>query len=673
MSEAPHQRPAPRLGRAVLLGLILSVALSLITPFNDLLLGNGFIVGSYFPVGVVVPLLVLCAVINPLLWRVRPRFSFKQGELGIALGMMLICCSVMGQGLVRTWLPAMISPPYLAGQDVRFAETMQAVPTPDYLFPSSLRPESASQPLAQNFMGRLPQSEPVPWRTWILPLIAWLPFIFGSLLALMSIGLIMRRQWLEVERLPFPLAQVERSLIADPMPGRILNETLRSRAMWVTACVVAAIHGSRMASMYIPQIPVIQTWGNLGPYFNGTPLEFLPPHLTQFSIVFALTGISFFVQARVTGSIVVFVVVTALFECGYAASGKTISPDVWMYQAIGAGVAVTFFSLFMARRWLLRVVLASVGRGRDRQPSRSMTLERWGVWGLLLGLVLMLGWLCVAGAQPGVALIVVVSILFVHYVTSRVIAETGVPFYRLQAEATRLVELFPASSITPRDAFVTGTATLVGSLSSRQSSMALAQHAVLVSEGDRLSDTQLRRVGLIVWAAIFCCIAVGTAAALWISYRFDGVLALNAAEGLEDPVAMRDWPAAYIMDFTGRVWRGESGFALFNPHLQFLLGLGIAITLLILNARLTWWPLAPIGYLMCHSWYSKTAWVSLMIGMVVKTLLLRFGGAKQLEAMRPVFIGMVMGEALSLALWLVVSQLLAWFDLPFYSVNLLPR
>ena len=94
---------------------------------------------------------------------------------------------------------------------------------------------------------------------------------------------------------------------------------------------------------------------------------------------------------------------------------------------------------------------------------------------------------------------------------------------------------------------------------------------------------------------------------------------------------------------------------------------------MILTSRPGWWPLAPVGFLVCHSWYIQVAWASLLLGCVIKMLVVRLGGSSLLVRLRPMFVGLIIGEALTIGLWLVVSLALAGADLPFYRVMLSPR
>ena len=55
------------------------------------------------------------------------------------------------------------------------------------------------------FFEGIPQGYPIPWEAWIIPLTAWCSFILAIYAMMISIMSIMRRQWVEYDRLTFPL------------------------------------------------------------------------------------------------------------------------------------------------------------------------------------------------------------------------------------------------------------------------------------------------------------------------------------------------------------------------------------------------------------------------------------------------------------------------------------
>ena len=54
-----------------------------------------------------------------------------------------------------------------------------------------------------------------PYSAWIAPAIVWGIFLFAMYGALICLVALVRRQWVEHERLPFPLAQIQIALVED--------------------------------------------------------------------------------------------------------------------------------------------------------------------------------------------------------------------------------------------------------------------------------------------------------------------------------------------------------------------------------------------------------------------------------------------------------------------------
>ena len=71
--------------------------------------------------------------------------------------------------------------------------------------------ENAGDRLAWFYEG-LPKTETVPWDIWIRPSFWWLSFLGAIGVGCVSFGSIIRRQWVEQERLTFPFATVAEDL-----------------------------------------------------------------------------------------------------------------------------------------------------------------------------------------------------------------------------------------------------------------------------------------------------------------------------------------------------------------------------------------------------------------------------------------------------------------------------
>jgi hypothetical protein len=73
-----------------------------------------------------------------------------------------------------------------------------------------------------------------------------------------SLIAIFRRQWVENERLLFPLAAVPFDIIEEPRAGRFLNTFFRNRIMWVGLVGAFLLHFYNGLHAYFATLPEIE-------------------------------------------------------------------------------------------------------------------------------------------------------------------------------------------------------------------------------------------------------------------------------------------------------------------------------------------------------------------------------------------------------------------------------
>ena len=77
----------------------------------------------------------------------------------------------------------------------------------------------------------------------------------------------------------------------------------------------------------------------------------------------------------------------------------------------------------------------------------------------------------------------------------------------------------------------------------------------------------------------------------------------------------------------------------------------------LLRFRFLWWPLHPVVCLMWGTWTADMMWTLISNRMAVaKHLIVRYGGGRTYQNLKPIFIGLIMGE-----LFAVTVQLVRWF------------
>jgi hypothetical protein len=106
--------------------------------------------------------------------------------------------------------------------------------------------------------------------------------------------------------------------------------------------------------------------------------------------------------------------------------------------------------------------------------------------------------------------------------------------------------------------------------------------------------------------------------------------------------------AARNLEPTGVHWSG----------MGFLFGGGLLMALMMwVRHRVPWWPVHPIGFPIGANFMMERVWGSVFIAWVVKVLVLRFAGAAAYRSSQFFFLGLIVGEATAVGLWLVVDYI----------------
>src|SRR5581483_10046730 len=248
--------------------------------------------------------------VNGPLSRWKPRWAMSRGEMAVALGMVLVSCAVPGSGLMR-YLPAsLISPYWQAGGNAEYRTLLDNLNLPEWMLPTMQAHDAAHRamdPVVQNFFGRAPTEHDtliehiraVPWSAWLRPAWTWGIVVAALFGAILCGAVIFRRQWVENERLPFPLAGIYLSLIEPPAPGKWLNRLLSARSFWMAAGVVFFIHGLNALHAYSPQNwPEMPIHFDLVRTLSEPPLSYTELAFRNQTIQFTIIGVCYFLQSN---------------------------------------------------------------------------------------------------------------------------------------------------------------------------------------------------------------------------------------------------------------------------------------------------------------------------------------------------------------------------------------
>ena len=271
--------------RSILLGLGLVVAISIGSPYSIWMVGSSEMTWSYFPIIVGAPLfiLVLC---NALLKR-----ALSAAEL-ITIIIMGLVASGMPIFIVGLILSIITKPYYGALPTNQWAEYVHPY-LPDWAIP-----DPAHDAMRFFYEGLPSKDLAIPWGAWAEPLLWWLLLVLAIYFVGLCSVVVLRRHWMERERLTFPLTEVV-LMLTEEAPGSALPPALKTRVFWIGFAIPFGLIAFNVPSYFYPglaQAPVFRGWAfplvphappiNLLLYFPVLGFMYLAPLAISFSVWF---------------------------------------------------------------------------------------------------------------------------------------------------------------------------------------------------------------------------------------------------------------------------------------------------------------------------------------------------------------------------------------------------
>jgi hypothetical protein len=640
-----HPAPAPAPGsaralvqraatpRAIALGLAAAVFVNFASPYTESFGFSNFS-WSYLPEGGAFPFLLLL-LLNPLLRALRPRWALTVPELLMVLVMALAanCTSLF---LMYFLCAAIVSPHYFASPENRWADDL--IP---YLKPWLI--VSDRNHAALWFYEGLPPGARIPWRDWLVPLAAWLPFLAAFLVASFALVAIMRRQWLENEKLSYPLMRIPLELVGRT-PGRAATRPLFGNpAFWVGACVPLALGALDLTRALIPAFPGV-TVDHLGSLALGT-LNLGPHYSSMYlNLNFLALSSAFFVPSDVLFGVWSLYLLVKLvqepFTNRLGLGAGSAGMFVWgqastSWQSFGAFSVMVASILLSARPHLRRFWAQATGDGGGEEARSS----RRALLALAAGVAVMAGWLVLSGMPGGIVTAFLLLAMLLYLGIARIICQTGI-FYLVPPMIAQnpIIQLLGASNIGRQGMISLGLSyAWHGDVQTVMSG--LAAEAMKIEEQAPLARGELAGgmlgaalVGLVVAPLGIILTGYPKGALAWRTWVFGG------------------WGPNTFGQILGQISARPQ--VDYFPALYYSSGLAGMVLLTYLRSHFAWWPLHPIGLAAVSSFTIYAVYLPFLLGWAIKGALLRWGGYRSFRAATPLFIGLGVGHYLARALTL---------------------
>ncbi|MER3501583.1 MAG: hypothetical protein C4295_08965 [Candidatus Fervidibacterota bacterium] len=475
---------------------------------------------------------------------------------------------------------------------------------------------------------------PENFHPWLAPLLGWGSFCVALALLMLGLCLLVRRRWMEEERLTYPVLYLPQEIV------RPFSSLFRSNPFWLGFAASAFVDTLNGFAALYPSLPsikvrVIHYDPLLASLFVGYPWEALRG--TRMSFYPFAVGLGLLLPPDLLLSCWVFYWFERLQRLVGLMAGATQLPGYpWTnFQAFGGYAGIGLFVLWIARHSFAATLKRAVF-GLDKD-------ERCGLLLLSFSLLFLLGFAYAMGMRLSTGVLFFAIYLLLLLSITRIRAELGPPAHDLHYAGPDevLIAVFGPQGLPKRDLVV---AKLFYWFNRAYRSLPCPHYL----EGLKIAKDH--RLALGKMSALMACVSVVSIAAAMLAH-----LHCFYAYGI---TAKFVGPA--ITAFGGEpFWRLQGLLASPLPPDPYpvramVAGTLFTFALMWLRASVTWFPLHPVGYAISTSWSMNVLWMPLFIAYLGKMGIMRVGGYRAFKKLAlPFGIGLVLGEWTIGNLWLL--------------------
>lgn len=634
-------RPTSRQGavtfRALFAGAVVSVLLGVAAPYENLIVSGSPLHFDYSTPGAVFFFLLFLLAANPLLGLLRRSWRFTAAELATVYIMAAVACTIPTLGLVCQLLPHISSGTYFSTPENGWAE--EIVP----FLPEWMR-VSDSQAVKWFYEG-LPSGTPLPWMAWLAPLLGWLPMLLAAYAAMTALMVLVRKQWIQHERLTFPLVQVPISMIGEDGEGRrVISAFFRNPAVWIGILIPFLQYSLRALHNYYPIVPEgVPIWKYY--YFWDGKFQL------RWSISHAVVGFGFLLSTKLGFSMWFLGLLTTLERAvllhfgvpgTQRVEGIALGSAYLAYQGFGALAVLAASSLWVARHHLKRIWRqVAAGTGEDGGEILSY---RQAVGLLGASMLVMWIWLHAAGMAWWLAPLLIATALGVMFGLTRIVAEGGLAVTKAPlVPVDALIGTFGASALGHANLGALGmTFPWAGGM--RVTLMAAVIHGLRLAE--EYITRHRRRLAAAVLLAVLCAAGASAATVLTLGYRHGALNLSFWFFGERAATLPYTFTAYHLANPANLTWEflGVTGA-----------GGAVQLALTLASKRFLWFPVHPIAFPISAMWTTHHLMPSIFIGWLVKASVLRYGGVTLYRRARPFFLGLILGHYATGGLWCLID------------------
>lgn len=649
---------APRL-RAFLVGLPLLVGICFISVLADMVSKDiQFGVLQIAPPAVVA--LFALTLLNRGLARLTRRTFLSRADLLVIYMMSLVGVMISTRGAVEKIIPPLAYLPYYA-TDANALNTLITRHLPAWAMPFT--PSAAlklPETIKQYYEGVRPGDTP-DVSVWIGPLLIWFVLLLCVFCLFICLGTLLRRRWVEQERLAFPLTRLPLALLNDTIEHQPL---LRNRLFWLGFVVPVVLFGMNGIAANIPAVPTIPLDYDLTANWTERPWNGTEGIRLWTSL--AAIGFAYFLPNDLLFSLWFFFLMTRAQDVVLVAFGGepqgigTHNARVFTgYQAAGAYLILIAVQLRLS--WpSLKQAYQTAFAPRAHPPNLpddqdELVTYRTAFIGLVASFAAIILWLTLAGMSPLLAAAQMGIYLFViAIIMTRSVSEAGILITETSFLPSHLIRLIqPLPLLGAQNLSLLALTDIVFTRDMR---------GVLLSplmDGQKMAGEIGMRLRSLLWPLLLAftlSFAVGSGCFLYFHYTLGGVNLYSYPNN----------NAGNMYGQSAAVINGSYRPPDISAYGGLAVGLVVGTLLTVLRTRLPWFPLHPLGYAIAPTWTMYVFAFPVFVAWGLKSLIARYGGIVLYRRFAPLMIGLILGEFTMAFFWAILSTPAIGWNAPLF-------
>jgi hypothetical protein len=571
--------------------------------------------------------LFLVTVLNLIFRKYLPKTALSQGELLTVYVVLLTAISVSGHDFTQGLFCSVGVCRWFATPENEWASLFWKY-LPQHL---TVNDEGV---LREFFEGESSFYNLQYIKGWLEPMIWWTLFLTALAFTTICINVIIRKQWIEREKLTYPLVQLPFEMTREDSGKTFFS----NRLLWIGFGIAAGINILNGLNYLYRVFPAIPLRYNLGAHFTDKPWNAMGSLLVQVN-PYAI-GLAFAIPLDLQFSCWFLFLVWKMQRVMGSALGVNLPGFPFEDQQIlGAYLGIAAVAVWMGRRPLWQIMRKIIGLGSDVDDSEEPMKYRTAFLGTILGIA----FLVIFSYQAGMSAIFGLSFFLIYFTIifafTRMRAELGPPLQGIHYSGPlQLIIAVVGSRGISSQTFIAAAPYWPLTKEIRNTPTPFQLESFKLAERANMNTKRLWKV---IALTTFLSVFLTFWAFLQLNYKWGGI---GAWRGVSAYNTMERWIASPV-----------------EPDGTFLVATGFGVMFVVINTvlrlRFLWWNLHPLGYPLAGYYHFEKLWFPFFISWTAKWIILKYGGIKLYRKAFPLFLGLVLGEFVIGSLWGIIGLL----------------